>query len=747
MNITVSENSLLRQDAYAKVTGKAKYIDDLTFPRMLFVQTVRCPHPHARVIGIDTSQAINLDGVVCILTAQDIPGINEYPKDKPVLAHEPKCTGDGVAIVVAETKSQAINAAKMVNVKYCLLPAVFTVEAALKEDAPLIHGDSNIAIYHKVEKGNVEQGFNEADIIIERAYTTQRAIHAAIEPDGAIAVPDENSITIYCPCKAPFSVKRAVAAAIGYPENRVRLIQPVIGGAFGGKGCDINIIASRAAVAALKTNRPCKMVWSREEVFLEGSKRHPFSLRYKIGAKNNGLITAIAVNGIADVGSYISKSRSVIWRAAVEATGPYNIDHVSTLISGVFTNNVYSDAVRGFGSPQVDFASESLINELASELNMSPFDIRRLNGYKKGSITATGQKLENVTLMDCLDKLEEVFPLSNSFKPKPKKAVGKGISCIFRGEARGACSVTHDAASVIILPENDGSLTVLSGISEMGQGSSSTLLLIVSNILGVPIESCILSALNTSYIPDSGPTTGSRGIITSGNAAAKAAEDLKNKISSIISRTWSVDPHDIKFCNHRLNCNNFNISFKDAIQQCLKSKPGLCGFGKWSLPPVNWDFDNNCGATYASYAFGACGAEVEVDLISGKVNVTNLVCVHDVGRILNREEVKAQITGGALMALGLALTEKADICNGLIQNNFDGYLLPTTLDFQELWPIPLEAQPALNPLGVHGIGEPSSAAVAPAILNAIENALGTRIRCLPATLENVLNALNKKHVL
>ncbi|HML36143.1 MAG TPA: xanthine dehydrogenase family protein molybdopterin-binding subunit [Bacillota bacterium] len=738
-----------RQDAYGKITGKAKYVDDLKFPGMLYVQTVRCPYPHARILSIDATEALKLKGVVKVLTAKDVFGRNHLPNDKPVLVEEiVKCTGDGVAIVVAETRSLAVRAAKLVKVECEELPAVFTPEEALDPDAPILHGESNLAIAHKTVKGDIEKGFAEADVIIEREYATQRAMHAAIEPDGAIVVPEADGITVYCPGKGPFNVKRAVAAAVGLSENRVRLIQPAIGGAFGGKDCDINVIASRTAMAAMITGRPCKMTWTREEVLLEGSKRHPFKLKYKIGAKRDGHITAIEIKGLADVGAYITKSKATIWRATVEATGPYNIENVYTTIRGAFTNNVYSDAVRGFGSPQVDFASESLMSELAKELGMDPLELRRINAYTEGSITATSQKLKNVNLKECLDKLEEVFPVHEKPSAPPAgKVRGRGISCIFRGEANGAGVTTLDAAAVNIHIERDGSVTVLTGIAEMGQGGSNVVLQMASKVLGVSIDQMKVSPLDTAYLPDSGATVGSRGTITSGNAAVVAAEDAKKRIAAVVGEEWNVPPESLIFESNDVFTEDRSklMSFKDAVTLSYTKLPGVFGYGWWSLPPVWWDFSNNRGDTYASFNYGACGAEVEIDLTSGKVEITDAVAIHDVGRILNEPEVRGQIAGGGSMAYGFTLTEEVSIQKGQVKTlNFDGYLLPTTLDFKNFRTVPLEPKkPGVNPLGVRGIGESSTATLAPAVLNAIEDALGVRIRRLPATLESVFEAIQE----
>ncbi|KZL89254.1 xanthine dehydrogenase family protein molybdopterin-binding subunit [Clostridium magnum] len=741
-----------RQDAYAKITGKAKYIDDLKFPGMLYVQTVRIGAPHARILNIDSSEALKVKGVVGVYTAKDVPGVNQTPKDRPALAEkETKFAGDGVAIVVANTKVQAAKAAKLVKIEYEELPYVVNPEEALKEGAPILHGNSNFAASHKTVKGNLEKGFAEADVILEREFSTQRVMHSAIEPDGAIAIPEAKGVLIYCPGKGPFNIKRAVAAYCGFNENQVRVIQPTLGGVFGGKDSDINIIASRVTMAAMITGRPCKMVWNREEVLEEGTKRHPFKLKYKIGAKKDGYITAMEINGLVDVGAYITKSQATIWRATVEATGPYNVENLSTNIVGAFTNNTISDAVRGFGSPQVDFASESLMNELAKELGMDPLELRRINAFKEGSITATGQKLQSVNLMACLDKLEEEFPVHEKSGPAPKgKVRGRGISCIFRGEAMGAGFPVKDAAAVSFHVEKDGTIVVLSGITEQGQGGTNVVLQIISETLGVSIENMRISPLDTSYLPDSGATVGSRGTITSGNAALVAANDAKDRMSKVIAKKWGAKCEDLVFENDTIftKDKSENISFKEAVTLCYKEIPGVYGYGWWSLPPVWWDFEKNCGETYASFNYGACGAEVEIDLITGKVDVINLVAIHDVGRIINEAEVKAQIAGGVSMALGFALTEEVTTKNGkLLTKNFDKYLLQTTADFYNLKTIPLEAKAGNNPLGVKGVSESSTATVSPAVLNAIENALGVRIRNLPADLESVFSAIEESQKL
>ena len=724
---------MVRTDAFLKVTGQAKYVDDLRVPGTLYVQTVRCPYPRAEILGIDAKKALSASGVVCVLTAKDIPGnLLAGSKDKPVLAaKEAKHAGDGVALVAAETRAKAEAAAKLVRVKYKRMKSVHTVTEALATEAPAVHEGGNLAFSHIIKKGDTDAGFAGSDRIIEREYSTQRVMHGALEPDGALAVPENGGLTVYCPGKAPFVTRKAIAISLGLRESDVRLIQPATGGAFGGKLADINLIASRLGAAALITGRPCKTTWSREEVFLEGSKRHPFAFKYKAGVMDDGTINALCVSGYADAGAYASASKAVVWRAAVEAAGPYDIPNVRIEMHAVYTNNVYSDGVRGFGSPQVDFASESFMNEIAEVLGIPPLEFRRKNMLRDGGISATGQMLEEVNAGACLEKLEEVFcSLEKPAPSSPGKLTGRGISCIFRGEARGSAGGDRDGSAVHLNLCRDGSINVFCGIAEMGQGGYDAVSKIVSDTLGAPQEDVRMSAFDSDYVPDGGPTTGSRGTITFGNAAYMACLDLVCKMRKASSEAGlSYD----------------DMSFSEAAGVLGARSADLAGRGYFELPETAWDFENCRGNAYASYNYAACGADVEVDPKSGEVKVTRLAAIHDLGRIINCEEVKGQIVGGASMALGLSIMEDFPIIDGIpAVRNFDRYRMPNAGDMRGIMAIPITPRSGSNPLGVKGIGEPSSAAVAPAIISAVNDALGIKIRDLPATPEKTLAAMEAR---
>jgi CO/xanthine dehydrogenase Mo-binding subunit len=732
-----------REDTREKVLGRAKYVDDLQFPGMLYARTVHCPYPRARILSVRTERAEKIPGVAGVFTAKDIGGINQQPQDKPMLAADlAQSAGDGVAVAAAETQELADRAAELVEVEYEPLPALLDPVQALSEDAPFILYQQdglrdNLACEHRVVKGDVEEGFSQADTILCRTYTTQRVQHAAMETDAAVTVPENGGLTVYCPCKFPYHIRDSVAAACGLPQNRVRIVQPAIGGAFGGKDIDIVVLAVRAATVSLHTGRPCKLVWSREECIQEGTKRHPFRLTYKIGLKRDGRITAMRVEGIADAGAYRSRSLATIWRAAVEATGPYEIPHVSVRIRAAFTNHVYSDAVRGFGSPQVDFASESLLDEAAKELQLSPFEIRRRNLLRENSIGATGQVMKGVSLDRCLDRLEQEFPLRAPERTADGKLRLRGIACLHRGESYGAAARDADVAGTDVRAMADGSVSIYTSISEVGQGTHSAMSYVCANVLGIPLERISVCPVDTAFVPDSGATAGSRGTISGGNAVRLAAENLCRVLAD-----GAAPGEKIRFAEGGLYRQDGSLvmRFEQAVAACQAKGLRTEASGLWTAPRTNWDFAAAQGKTYYAFSYGAAGAEIEWDPGTGKIEVTRLLCLHDIGKILNYPEACGQINGGVAMALGFTLLENLEDRGGVLRDrNFDTYLLPTALDLHGLQALPLEEAAAENPLGVHGVGEASTALVAPAIANALASA-GIRLRDLPFTLERVFAA-------
>ena len=743
----MQNNSRSRLDAYEKVTGKALYADDMTFPGMLYASAVHSPYPSAEILSIDTSRALEVEGVVGVYIAADCPGVVGDKFEKPVIAERyVRSIGDGVALVAAETEQAAIEAAKLVEVTYKELPALFDAQKALGKDAHLVHGDtcdSNLICVQEVERNDVQIGFEKSDIIVERTYSTPRHHHGAIEPDAVIVVPQDGGLTVYCCTKGIFNVKAALQAITGLPDDKMRLVHTTMGGTFGGKETDTGIVAGRACIVAMKTGRPCKLVWTREECMIEGTKRHPFFYTYKIGAKRDGTILAVEVCGIADGGAYKSKTPNVLRRAVVEALGPYNVEHVKICMKGVYTNNVICDTVRGLGSPQIYFGIDSTLNELAKELDISPFELRKKNTLKDGDTYATGQVLYNVGIDPCLDRLSEVFdctPVKD--KIRGDKAYGRGIGCQIRGESHG--SGAPDICGVDLRVSNDGKIVIYPSIAEMGQGTHTAIAMVACELLGLDWERFSIGEVDTDISPMSTGTTASRGTISGANAVRLAVIDLIEKLSDVLAKKLNIPAKDISYKHGCFEVNSAKFTFDEVVSLAYEQGIKPLGSGSFDPPKTYWDAKKKQGDAYYAYSYGAAGAEVEIDLVTGKVEVLNLVCLHDLGKVINYPGARGQLEGGAVMALGHCLSEELECSNGRVKtDNFNSYLMPTCMDIHELTGYPESLVPAANPMGVHGVGEGSTVLAGVVIANAVEDALGVRIYDLPMNLERVRAAIEE----
>src|SRR6056297_340618 len=407
-----------RVDVYEKVTGKAKYGADMRFPDMLYGKVLHTEYPYAKIKSIDTTNAEKMPGVVAVITAADIPN-NEFGviiENQQVLAKEKALyIGDGIAVVAAETAKQAAKAAEKIEVEYEELEGIYDPLEAREEDAQLVHEDleDNQVIHHPLRKGDPKKGFENSDVIIKREYDTPFIEQSYIEPEAVVAVPyQENStITVYGSIQNPFATQGAVASVLKEKLNKIRIVQNHRGGSFGGKDEVVSSMAARAAILALKTKKPVRLVNTRDQSIKESYKRHPYKMKYKIGATHDGQLKAMQIEAVADSGAYACQTPFVTWRSVVQATGPYEVENVKTDTYGYYTNNVYTGAMRGYGSPQVIFAQESLMDELAAELGMEPVELRKKNMYRQNSVTASGQKLDRhtVSLNEVMEKAMEAI--------------------------------------------------------------------------------------------------------------------------------------------------------------------------------------------------------------------------------------------------------------------------------------------------------------------------------------------------
>ena len=750
-----------RIDAYEKVTGKAKFGADLSFPNMLYGKVLRSKYPYAQILKVNTEKALAYPGVKAIITAEDIPN-NKFGviiQNQQVLAQERVLyIGDGIAVVAAETKEAASEAIKLIEVEYKELPGIFDPEDAAKKDAPLVYSElkDNQVVHHRLRKGDLEKGFAQAEIILEREYTTQFVEHSYIEPEAIIAVPYEHNslVTIYGSIQNPFSCRNAVASVLEVPLNRVRIIQNHMGGSFGGKDEVISLMAARAAVLALKTDQPVKMVNTRDESILESYKRHPYKMKYKVGATKEGKLVAMEIKCLADSGAYACQTPFVTWRSVVQATGPYELPNVKTDTYGYYTNNVYTGAMRGYGSPQIIFAHESLIDELAEELKMTPLELRLKNIYHNNSITASGQKLDNhqVSLEEVITKavkasnyIEKYREYSQLQLGDKKRGIGMAVS--FRGCSLGAEAT--DAAGAIVAVQRDGSILISSGLAENGQGLKTVFSQIAAEELGVDIKRINYMEVDTSVSPESGATVASRSTLLGGNAVKNAAQQIKRTITEMIADKFKVKSDDLVLKNENIyNKNNSQkiMSFDNAVDLANKLGIFLSAYGWYKAPDISWDEETGQGRPYFTYVYGCQIAEVEVDIATGQIEVLKMTAAHDVGRAINPAYLKGQIYGGVMMGLGYGLMEEVETWNGYIKNtNFDEYLIPTIKDMPEIIPIIVENPDPQGPYGAKSIGEPTLELGAPAIANAVAQATGRRIRHLPLNLERVLlgHSLNK----
>ena len=734
-------------DSLEKVLGEAKYGADLPSKEPFHLKVVRSPKPHAKIVRIEINDALKVTGVERIFTAKDIPGRNLFGvinKDQPILASDRvRYVGDPVALVSAQTEEAAEKAAKKVLVVYEDLPFINRPEEALKLDAPLIHEKGNLLYEFRVIKGDVQAGFKEAEIIVEETYTTTWIDHAYLEPDAGLSYSDdEGRITVVCPTQNVHYDQKEVAALLALPSEKVRIIQCATGGGFGGR-LDITV-QCLLALAAFHLKRPVKIVYSREEIFQVTSKRHPLTIRYKSGAGKDGKLTAVEVDILGDTGAYASYGSTVAIRSAIHATGPYEVPHVKVRSRMVYTNNPWAGAMRGFGVPQMAFAHESQMDLLAKELKIDPIEIRLKNALHVGSETASGQTLmTSVGIGETLKKVKEWRDQRGISKIDSKKPfIKKGIGVGSMWYGIGNTGVANPSTAQMEIDPN-GEVRLFTGAADIGQGSDTVLLQIASESLGVPLKEIRLIRADTAITTDAGATSASRQTYISGNAILDAIKNLKQEITKEASRLLGVDRQGLFFKDGKIKSKSnpsVSLSVKEMAKRCGRV---LRGEGSFDPETTRLDPETGQGVPYATYAFATHLAEVEVDTETGRVKVNRVIASHDVGKAIHPKNVMGQIMGGVAMGTGFALMEEFVPDE---TTSFVNYLIPTSKDVPEVIPILVEDEEPTGPFGAKGVGEPALIPSAPAILNAIADAIGQRIFHLPANLERVMEAVNKSRL-
>jgi CO/xanthine dehydrogenase Mo-binding subunit len=740
-----------RNDAEAKVTGRAKYTDDLKFQGLLHAVPVYSDFVHARIINVDTTAAQQLAGVVRVITARDVPGsitFGQIIRDYHMLADDKiRYHGDVVAVIVAETRQQAIAAIPFVTVEAEELTPLLDPEEAMRPDAPLVHEGhgSNIVNHHVVRRGDADAALKNCDHLIEQEFRTQFIEHAYLEPETAIAIPRPDGVTeIHASMQHPFSTRRFAAALLGVPLSEVEVIGGPMGGGFGGKDDTVSIVAARAALAAKLTGRPVKMTYDREWSMRESYKRHPYRVRYRMGFSQLGKIEACQVRVVADAGAYCSVTPWVTWRSTVQCCGPYQVPHVHCDVYGVYTNNVFTGAMRGFGSPQMNFAVEQLVEMAAQKCGISATEFRKKNMVKQGSTTITGQTLDQHTVS--LEQALESTLSEVDFQGKHKKCsfgktdgdelYGIGYAISYRGMSLGAEGMDFNPA--IINVQFDGSVLLETGVHENGQGAESAMILICAEELGVNKERIRYRQPSTANIPDGGTTVASRGTIMGGGAVVIAARALKSKLAGLLAPKLGCKPGEVRFKNDLIlgSDDAHALAWPEAMHELFLMQEYPYSFGTFKAPQVSWDEHTGQGNAYFTWVYGCQAVELTVNKNTGRVKLLNMAASHEAGRAVNRPMLLGQFYGGMAMGAGYALFEEVGMDRGRITTaNFDHYRIPRSTDLPEMTGIIIENRDPLSPSGAKGVGEPVNELMAPAIANAIHNATGKRYFSLPIRIE------------
>ena len=752
-NFSVVGKHVQRVEGYEKVTGESKFIADIALPGMLIGRVLRSPYPHARILRIDTSKAQRLRGVRAVVTAEDTikKPWGAFFADQYILSVEKaRYVGEEVAAVAAVDRDTAEEALELIDVEWELLPAVFDAEEAMQGAAPLVHDgkERNIAMTIDIERGNVERAFAESDVIVEDTFQSMPQWHCAIETIGSVAdYAPSGKYTIYMNTQTLFMARYRIAAALGVRETDIRIIQSAVGGGFGGKSCDDNN-ALVAAVLARKASRPVKIINTREEEFLAGSRPRVFmKISVKLGFKKDGRIRAKHIRVIADNGAYSAKAPAITGVAALRHDTCYKYSDVKTEAYLVYTNKIPTGAFRGFGNPSAEWAVEQAIDEGAHQLGIDPLEIARINAACPDYISPHGNRVSSCELKQCLDMVETMMDWKK--KRAGKRAhTGLGLACTVHVSGKRHFG-DYDGSSATIKINEDGKALILSGEGECGQGVHTAMCQIAAEELGIPVEDVEISRADTDLTTFCLGAYASRLTYISGNAVKNAAANVKQQLLEQAAEMLEANPQDLVCRDARIfvrGAESKSVTVADVARARLFRHGGapIVGSGSFdadSVLPDNTRFGNESGA----YNYGVQAAQVEVDPETGQVKVLQYVIASDCGTVIYPIGAEGQVEGGLAQGLGYALTEGLRFDEGRPVNpNFSDYRIMSMRDMPPLKHGFADSYEPTGPFGAKGLGELSMDPTAAVIANAIFDAVGVRVKTLPITPEKILRALQEK---
>ncbi|MEW5819005.1 MAG: molybdopterin cofactor-binding domain-containing protein [Cyanobacteriota bacterium] len=729
-----------RVDAKEKVTGKLLYPSDVHFDNQIYIRVLRTRYPYARILSIDTSKAENLPGVIKVLTHKDVPGLNAFgiaTQDQPVFCSDyVRYHGDAIAAVGAESDEIARQALLLIDIEYEILEPIADPEDALKPSAPKLHKNGNILNEKKFTKGNVDKAFDESDLVFEHTYQTQRQAHCYLETEAGVAYFDEEGrLVVHAGGQYPHRDVTQISRILNIPKEKIRAINSPVGGGFGGK--DELTVQQYLALMTYITKRPSKIILDREESFLSGGKRHPVKITLKTGVNNDGKLTGIRFYALSDTGGYASLGGPVFNLTVEHSVGVYFFPDADISGHCVYTNSGFQVAFRGFGVPQSLFALELQMDEMADSIGIDRLEFRKINLLKKGQKGAIDNEFP--LSIGSLPIVEEIYKgeiyknrktLTKSTKPHLKRGVGFALGLQGAGLGVGLPDFAHTKIKLI----EEGKFKLLMGTSEMGQGNATCFTQIAAEELNCDLSDTTYILGDSGLVPDSGSATASRTIYAVGASIYFAAKRMKEAILKHYNGT-------------KLEIKSGTIYIDGQVKHTLSELYKEKAFettGEFIVPTAKECLGD--GLPHILYGYSGHVILLEVNTLTGEIEVLKAECYIDAGRVINMQGLQGQSEGGLVMGIGYALTENSIVKNGYYQNpRFATYIIPTALDVPiDISTVAVDVYEESNPLGSKGIGEVVFTSVAPAVANAIYDAVGERFYSLPITPEDILLRLNSK---
>lgn len=751
--------SYKRPDGPDKTTGKTKFITDIKIANMIYGHPIYSSIPFGNIKSIDIFETKKVQGFCGAFFADDLPGENQIGvilKDQPLFAEKiVRFIGDSIGIAIAESESAAKLCADKVKIEYEKFDPYFSINESKSATNNFIH-KNNIACEHQSIKGDIEKGFAQAKHIIEADFKTPVQEHYYLEPQGIIAIPKPDGIEIHGSLQCPYYIQKAVATVLGIDLNKVVVIQSPTGGAFGGKEDIPSELAARAAVAAMRLQRPVKMIYNRRDDIQLTSKRHPFQMHYKVGVSGDGKLLSAEINLEESAGAYATLSSVVSYRSTMQAMGPYVIPNIKVKSISYYTNLPPNGAFRGFGSPQATFGHERMMDIIAEKIGMDPVEFRLKNVLRSGDTTMTNHKLTaSVGAKETIVRAAKAARWNhrrNGVNNNERYLYGIGIGASHYGNCLGAAGWHMDGAGANIQLNRDGTVSVAYGLIDMGQGAITVVTQMTAAALGIDPQRITVLPTDTRNVPDSGPSVASRNVVMTGNAIRNAANKLLPILKSAAAEMLNCRHDSIKIendCAVSLDADE-KVSFGELIEYFYKTKtthlsttPPLHQQGWWHTPKLDYNAETGQGEAYFTYSYATHIAKVRIDKLTGLVKVEKVWAAHDVGKAINPAGIEAQVEGGVAQGIGYALTENFKMHDGIVlTDNLSTYLLPTALDISDVETIIVENPEPLGPWGAKGIGEPAIIPTAAAIANAVSNAIGKPVNEIPVSPERVLALLN-----